>query len=91
MSLSVCLWIQAFDGHFLSSHLLALKRAVVVMIVVALAAEAVKSSTLSLQSVHYVHCSDGLSLGVLGVGDSITDDVFQEHFQHPACLFVDQP
>ena len=57
---------------------------------VALAAEAVKSSTLSLQSVHHFHSSDGLSLGVLGIGDSITYDVLEEHFQHPACLFVDQ-
>ena len=34
---------------------------------------------MSLQSVDDVHGGDGLALGVLGVGDSITDDVLEEH------------
>ena len=40
-----------------------------------LTAESVQSPALSLQSVDNVHGCDGLPLGVLSVGDSITDDV----------------
>ena len=56
-----------------------------------LSTESVQGTSLPLQSVDNIHGSDGLPLGVLGVGDSITDDVFEEHFQHASCLFVDQP
>ena len=31
-----------------------------------------------------------LSLGVLAVGDCITDDILQEDLQYTACLFVDE-
>ena len=40
-----------------------------------LTAESVQSTSLPFQGVDNVHGGDGLSLGVLGVGDSITDDV----------------
>ena len=43
-----------------------------------------------LQSVDDVHSRDGSPLGVLGVGDGVTDDVLQEHFENSTCLFVDQ-
>ena len=33
--------------------------------------------------------SDGLSLGVFSVGDSITNDRFEEGLEDTACLFVD--
>ena len=43
-----------------------------------LTAESVEGTALTLQSVDDIHGGDGLSLGVLGVGDSITDHVLQE-------------
>ena len=55
-----------------------------------LSSEAVQSAALSLQSIHHIHGGDGLPLGVLGVGDGITDHVLQEHLQHTAGLLVDQ-
>merc|ERR1712035_163532 len=56
----------------------------------ALTSEAVQSASLSLQSIHHIHGGHRLSLGVLGVGDSITDHVLQEDLQHTAGLLVDQ-
>ncbi len=55
-----------------------------------LSSEAVQSASLSFQRVHDVHGGDGLSLGVLGVSNGITDHVLQEHLQHTASLLVDQ-
>ena len=55
-----------------------------------LTSEAVQSAALPLQSVHHIHCGHGLPLGVLGVGDGITDHVLQEHLEHTAGLLVDQ-
>jgi hypothetical protein len=39
--------------------------------------EAVESSSLSLESVDDVEGGDGLALGVLGVGDGVSDDVYR--------------
>ena len=55
-----------------------------------LAAEAVEGTALTFQSVDDVHGGDGLSLGVLGVGDGVADDVLEEHLQDTTGLFVDQ-
>ena len=44
-----------------------------------LTAETVQGTALAFQSVDDVHGGDGLPLGVLGVGDGITDHVFQEN------------
>lgn len=55
-----------------------------------LTAETVQSTSLAFQSIDDVHGGDGLALGVLGVGDGITDDVLQEDLQNTAGLFVDQ-
>lgn len=55
-----------------------------------LTAEAVQGATLAFQGVDDVHGCDGLPLGVLGVGDGITDDVLQEYLQDTTGLFVDQ-
>ncbi|CAH3019748.1 unnamed protein product [Porites evermanni] len=41
-------------------------------------------------SVYYVHGCNGLTLGVLGVGHGIADNVLKENFQNTACLLVDQ-
>ena len=45
---------------------------------------------MSLESVDDVHGCDGLSLGVLGVGDCVTDHVLQERLEDAAGLFVDE-
>jgi hypothetical protein len=55
-----------------------------------LAAEAVQGATLALQGVDDVHGGDGLSLGVLGVGDGIADHILQEDLEYSARFFVDQ-
>ena len=44
-----------------------------------LAAESVQGPALPLQSIDYVHGSDGLPLGMLRVGDGVADDILQEH------------
>ena len=45
---------------------------------------------MTLQSVDDVHGGDGLSLGVLGVGDGISDDVLKEDLEDTAGLLVDE-
>ncbi|MEQ2173423.1 hypothetical protein GOODEAATRI_032009, partial [Goodea atripinnis] len=55
-----------------------------------LTSEAVQGAALPLQSVNHIHGGDGLPLGVLGVGDGVTDHVLQEHLQHTAGLLVDE-
>ena len=55
-----------------------------------LIAETVQSSSLSLQSVHNVHSSHSLSLGVLRVGHSITNHSVQESLQHRTGFIVNQ-
>ena len=57
---------------------------------VELTAESVESAALTLQSIDDVHGGDGLSLGVLGVGDGITDDILKEYLQDTTGLLVDE-
>ena len=45
---------------------------------------------MTLQSVDDIHGGDGLSLGVLGVGDGISDDVLKEDLENTAGLLVDE-
>jgi hypothetical protein len=45
---------------------------------------------LALEGVDNVQRSDSLSLGVLGVGDSITNDALEEGLEDTTGLFVDQ-
>ena len=54
------------------------------------AAEAVEGSALSLESVDDVDGGDGLALGVLSVGDGVTDDVLQEGAEHESGLVIDE-
>ena len=44
-----------------------------------LSTETVQGATLSLESVDDVHGGDRLPLGVFGVGNSVTDNVLEEH------------
>ncbi len=55
-----------------------------------LRAETVQSTTLSLERIHNVKSSDGLSAGVLSVGHGILNDGFQEDLEDTAGLLVDQ-
>jgi hypothetical protein len=55
-----------------------------------LTAESVQRASLAFQRVDDVHRRDGLSLGVLGVGDSVSDDVLEEDLEDAARLLVDQ-
>ena len=45
---------------------------------------------MSLERIDDVHGSDGLSLGVLGVRDGISDDVLKEDLKHTTSLLVDE-
>jgi len=65
-------------------------RLVVVGCVDCLAAEAVQSTSLTLESVDDVHRRHRLALGVLSVRHSVTDHVLQEHFENATSLLVDQ-
>lgn len=55
-----------------------------------LSAEAVQSASLAFQGIDDIHGGDSLALGVLTVGDGITDDVLQEDLQDTASLLVDE-
>ena len=45
---------------------------------------------MTLQGVHDVHGGDGLPLGMLGISDGITDDIFQENFEYSSSFLVDE-
>ena len=55
-----------------------------------LAAESVQGLALALERVDNVHGGHGLSAGVLGVGDRVTDHVLQENLEDTAGLLVDE-
>ena len=48
------------------------------------------TKTLPLESVDHVHGSDSLPLGVLSVGDTISDDVLQEDLQNSTSPLIDE-
>jgi hypothetical protein len=54
-----------------------------------LTAETVEGAALALEGVDNVERRDGLALGVLGVGDGVTDDTLEEGLQDTASLLVD--
>ena len=55
-----------------------------------LTSETVEGPALSLKSIDYVHGSYSFPLGMLGVSDSITDDILKEYLEDTTGLFVDQ-
>ena len=55
-----------------------------------LASESVQGASLALEGIHHVHGSHSLAASMLGVGDSITDDVLEEDLEHRAGLLVDE-
>ena len=55
-----------------------------------LSTESVQGTSLPLEGVDHTHGSDGLPLGVLGVGDGIPDDVLKEDLEDSTGLLVDE-
>ena len=55
----------------------------------ALTTETVQGAALPLQGVDDIQRGDGLALGVLSVGDGITDDTLEEGLQDTSGLLVD--
>ena len=55
-----------------------------------LTTESVEGSALTLESIDNIHSSDSLPLGMLSVGDSITDDVLKENLKDTSGLLIDQ-
>ena len=56
-----------------------------------LTSEAVQGTPLPLQGIYHVHGGHCLPLGVLRVGDGVTDHILKEHLQNATSLLVDQP
>ena len=54
-----------------------------------LTTETVQSAALSLQGIDDIEGGDSLSLGVLGVGDCVTDDTLKEGLQDTTGFLVD--
>jgi hypothetical protein len=54
-----------------------------------LTTETVKGTALALQRVDDIERGDGLALGVLSVGDGVTDDTLEEGLQDTTGLLVD--
>ena len=54
-----------------------------------LTTEAVEGTALALESVDNVEGGDGLALGVLSVGDGVTDDTLEEGLEDTTGLLVD--
>ena len=55
-----------------------------------LTAEAVEGAALAFKGIDHIHGSDGLPLGMLGVGDGITNDVLKEDLEDTTGLFIDE-
>ncbi len=55
-----------------------------------LTTETVKGATLALESIDNIKSGDGLSAGVLSVGDGVSDDVLKEDLKNTAGLLVDK-
>ncbi len=55
-----------------------------------LTTESIEGSALPLLSIDNIHSGDSLPLGVLSVGDSITDDVLKENLEDTSGLLIDE-
>ena len=58
---------------------------------VCLTSESVQGTSLAFQGIDHVHGCDGLPLGVLSVGDCVTDDILKEYLQNTSGFFIDEP
>ena len=61
-----------------------------IRLVGSLASEYVEGASLPLEGIDNIHGGDGLPLGMLGVGDSVPDDILQEDLQHSPGLLIDE-
>ena len=52
--------------------------------------ETVDGSSLSLEGVDYIHGGDGLSPGVLSVGDGVSDDALEEALKDLSGVIIDE-
>ena len=55
-----------------------------------LTSKTVQCTSLTFQGIDNVHGCNSLSLGVLGVGHCISDDILKEDFEDPSGFFVDE-
>ena len=55
-----------------------------------LSTESIQGATLAFERIYNIKGGDSLSLGVLSVGDSVTDNVFKESLEHSTGLFIDE-
>ena len=55
-----------------------------------LTSESIEGTSLAFQGVDDVHGGHSLPLGVLSVGDSISDHIFQEDLEDSSSFFIDQ-
>ena len=55
-----------------------------------LTSESVEGTSLPLEGIDNIHGSNGLPLGVFGVGDSVPDDVLEEHLEDTSGLLIDE-
>lgn len=58
---------------------------------VPLTSEAVERTSLPLQSINHIHSRDSLSLGMLGVSHSVTNNIFEEHLEHTTGFLINKP
>jgi len=54
------------------------------------ASKTVEGASLALERVDDIHGSDGRAASMLGVGDSVANDILKKYFQNTASLFVDK-
>ena len=55
-----------------------------------LASKSIEGASLPLEGIDNIHGSDSLPLGMLSVGDSIPDHIFQENFEDSSGFLIDQ-
>ena len=56
-----------------------------------LTSESIEGTSLPLEGIDDIHGGDSLPLGVFGVGDSIPDDILEEHLEDSTGLLIDEP
>ena len=54
-----------------------------------LTSETIQGTALAFEGIDHVHCCYGLPLGMLRVGDRVSDDILQEHLENASGLLVD--
>merc|ERR1719369_2210299 len=55
-----------------------------------LSTETIEGTALPLESIDNIHGSNGFPFGVFSVGDSVTNDILQEHLENTTSFFINQ-